>query len=48
MLRELIDLVRTGKIKEIPVESRPLSAVNQTLDDLEHGRITGRVVLNAD
>lgn len=47
-LRELIKLVRTGKVKEIPVESRPLSAVGQTLDDLAAGKIKGRVVLNAD
>lgn len=47
-LRELIDLVKTGKVKDIPVESRPLSAVSDTLEDLKHGRITGRVVLNAD
>ena len=47
-LRELIDLVRTGKVKDIPVSSRPLSAASQTLDDLKAGKITGRVVLNAD
>ncbi|MEM7742823.1 MAG: alcohol dehydrogenase [Pseudomonadota bacterium] len=47
-LRELIELVKTGSIKEIPVESRPLSAVSDTLEDLKHGKITGRVVLNAD
>ncbi|MEM0989412.1 MAG: alcohol dehydrogenase [Pseudomonadota bacterium] len=47
-LRELIDLVKTGAVKEIPVESRPLCAVSDTLEDLKHGRITGRVVLNAD
>lgn len=48
MLRELIDLVKTGAVKEIPVESRPLSAVAQTLADLKAGAITGRVVLNGD
>lgn len=48
LLRELIDLVKTGKVREIPVESRPLSAVAQTLDDLAAGRITGRVVLTGD
>ena len=47
-LRELIDLVRTGKVKEIPVSTRPLSAASRTLDDLKAGNITGRVVLNAD
>lgn len=48
LLRELIDLVKTGKVKEIPVQTRPLSAVAQTLADLEAGRITGRVVLTND
>ena len=47
-LRELIDLVRTGKVKEIPVETRPLCAASETLDDLKAGRITGRVVLTTD
>jgi len=47
-LRELIDLVKTGKVQEIPVSLRPLSEVNRTLDDLKAGKITGRVVLNAD
>ena len=47
-LRELIELVKTGKVKEIPVSSRPLSAASETLEDLKQGKITGRVVLNAD
>ncbi|MEM1300704.1 MAG: alcohol dehydrogenase [Pseudomonadota bacterium] len=47
-LRELIALVREGNVKEIPVESRPLCEASNTLDDLKAGKITGRVVLNAD
>ena len=47
-LRELIELVRTGKVKELPVTSRPLAEVSETLQELKAGRITGRVVLNAD
>lgn len=47
-LRELIALVKTGKVKEIPVTLRPLSEVGEALDDLKAGRVTGRVVLNAD
>jgi D-arabinose 1-dehydrogenase-like Zn-dependent alcohol dehydrogenase len=47
-LRELIELVRTGKVKDLPVTSRPLAEVSETLQDLKAGRITGRVVLNAD
>lgn len=47
-LRELIELVRTGKVREIPVSSRPLGEVGRTLDDLRAGRITGRVVLTTE
>jgi D-arabinose 1-dehydrogenase-like Zn-dependent alcohol dehydrogenase len=47
-LRELIELVRTGKVAEIPVSSRPLSAASDTLDDLKAGKINGRVVLTTD
>ncbi|MEM9046294.1 MAG: alcohol dehydrogenase [Pseudomonadota bacterium] len=47
-LRELIDLVRTGKVKALPTEERPLDQVNQALDDLEAGKVTGRLVLTTD
>lgn len=47
-LRELIDLVKAGKVRELPVSARPLSQVNQALEDLKAGKVTGRVVLNAD
>jgi len=47
-LRELIDLVRAGKVRQMPVTSRPLKEVNKALDDLKAGRVTGRIVLNAD
>lgn len=45
-LRELIDLVRKGKIAPIPVEIRDMSRADETLKDLEAGRIVGRVVLS--
>ena len=47
-LKELIDLVRTGDVKEIPVQTRPLSAASETLEDLKAGKINGRVVLTTD
>ncbi|MEZ5660046.1 MAG: alcohol dehydrogenase [Burkholderiaceae bacterium] len=47
-LRELIALVRTGKVKPLIMESRPLSAASEALDDLRAGKVTGRVVLNGD
>jgi D-arabinose 1-dehydrogenase-like Zn-dependent alcohol dehydrogenase len=42
---EMMELVRAGKVDPVPVTTRPLSAANQTLDDLRNGKITGRVVL---
>ena len=43
--RELMDLARAGKLKEIPVEVRPMTEAQKTLDDLKGGRVLGRVVL---
>lgn len=47
-LRELIALAKTGKIKDIPVSTRPLDQADTTLQDLRDGKITGRVVLTTD
>jgi len=47
-LRELIELVKTGKVKEIPVTLRPLAEADQALNALKAGKVTGRIVLNAD
>lgn len=44
-LRELIELVNSGKVAPIPTETRPLSSVTSTLEDLRDGKIVGRVVL---
>jgi D-arabinose 1-dehydrogenase-like Zn-dependent alcohol dehydrogenase len=44
-LKELIQLVKDGKVKSIPVATRPLAEVGGTLDDLREGKIVGRVVL---
>jgi D-arabinose 1-dehydrogenase-like Zn-dependent alcohol dehydrogenase len=43
--REMMQLVRAGKIDPIPLQMRPLSEAGKALDDLREGRITGRVVL---
>jgi D-arabinose 1-dehydrogenase-like Zn-dependent alcohol dehydrogenase len=43
--KEMMELVKAGKVDPIPFSKRPLSAANQTLDDLREGKITGRVVL---
>jgi D-arabinose 1-dehydrogenase-like Zn-dependent alcohol dehydrogenase len=42
---ELLELVRAGKIKPIPVTTRPLEEANLALDDLRGGKVVGRVVL---
>lgn len=47
-LRELIQMVRAGKVREIPVELRPLDQVNGALEDLKNGKVTGRIVLFND
>ena len=44
-LRELLALARDGRVKSMPIESRPLDAAQQSLDDLRAGRVRGRVVL---
>jgi D-arabinose 1-dehydrogenase-like Zn-dependent alcohol dehydrogenase len=43
--RELMMLVRSGRIRPIPVDERPLSGANAALDALRAGRVTGRIVL---
>jgi D-arabinose 1-dehydrogenase-like Zn-dependent alcohol dehydrogenase len=43
--KEMMELVRAGKVDPIPYSKRPLSAASRTLDDLREGKITGRVVL---
>jgi len=44
-MKELMDLVVSGKVKPLPVATRPLAEANQTLQDLADGNIVGRVVL---
>ncbi|MBW2314758.1 MAG: alcohol dehydrogenase catalytic domain-containing protein [Deltaproteobacteria bacterium] len=42
---ELMELVRSGRIPPIPVETRPIADVTRTLEDLRAGRIVGRVAV---
>ncbi len=42
----LMDLVRTGKVPPLPVHPRPLDQAEQALQDLEAGKVVGRIVLN--
>lgn len=43
--REMLDLVRAGKVAPIPVQLRPLAEANSSLDDLRDGHVLGRIVL---
>jgi propanol-preferring alcohol dehydrogenase len=43
-LREVLAMAAAGKVR-CQVTCRPLSQVNEVLEDLRHGRIAGRVVL---
>ena len=43
--RDMLDLVKRGKVAPIPVELRALTAAGRSLDDLRQGTVVGRVVL---
>jgi len=43
-LKAVVALAREGKLKPIPIQTRPLSEVSRTLDELKAGAILGRVV----
>ena len=43
--KEMLELVKSGKVDPIPVANREMNQASQTLDDLREGAITGRVVL---
>jgi D-arabinose 1-dehydrogenase-like Zn-dependent alcohol dehydrogenase len=44
-MAELLDLVKRTGMPPVPIKTRPLEAVNDTLNDLRAGKIVGRVVL---
>jgi D-arabinose 1-dehydrogenase-like Zn-dependent alcohol dehydrogenase len=46
--RELLELVKTGRVPPLPVATRPLSAINQILDELRAGNVIGRIVVKPD
>lgn len=43
-LKAVVALAQSGKLRPIPLQKRPLEAVNRTLDELKQGAILGRVV----
>lgn len=44
-LRELIDLVKQGRVRPMPVEAVPMAKANAALDRLRAGEVKGRLVL---
>lgn len=44
-LKALLELVKTGKVKPIPVTQHPLSAASEVLSALHDGKVIGRAVL---
>lgn len=47
-LRELLALVAQRTPQMVPISTRPMREVNAALDDLQAGRVVGRVVVTAD
>lgn len=43
--KEMLEIVKTGRIAPIPLEMRPRAEASKTLEDLRNGKIVGRVVL---
>jgi D-arabinose 1-dehydrogenase-like Zn-dependent alcohol dehydrogenase len=45
-LKEVVALAKKGKLKPLPIETRPAAQANAALEDLKAGRVVGRVVLD--
>jgi D-arabinose 1-dehydrogenase-like Zn-dependent alcohol dehydrogenase len=43
-MHELMDLVKAGVVNPIPITPRPMAEINDALNDLQAGRVLGRVV----
>ena len=43
-LREVVALAKAGKLKALPLETRPAERISETLDQLKAGSLIGRVV----
>jgi propanol-preferring alcohol dehydrogenase len=46
-MRDLLQLVKDGKITPIPVHKHPLANADEVLTSLRQGKVTGRAVLTA-
>lgn len=47
-LKNVVALAKKGKLRPMPLETRPGSEVNAALEDLHAGRVVGRVVLDLE
>ena len=45
-MKELMELVKDGKIDPVPVESKPVKEINGILDDLKNGKVPGLVSIS--
>jgi D-arabinose 1-dehydrogenase-like Zn-dependent alcohol dehydrogenase len=45
-LKEVVALAKKKKLKPLPVETRPAGEANRALEDLNAGRVAGRIVLD--
>ena len=44
-LKELVDIIKQGSTKLIPVKKQGLETANQAMSDLRSGKVNGRIVL---
>jgi alcohol dehydrogenase, propanol-preferring len=47
-MQELLDLLQRRPLLKVPLERRPMSALNEALEDLAAGRVAGRVLAMTD
>ena len=45
-LRDVVALAKSGKLAPLPVQTRPATEVNRSLEELKAGHVMGRVVLD--
>jgi len=44
-LKELVEVIKQGNTKLIPVKKQALETANQAMSDLRAGKVNGRIVL---
>ena len=44
-LKELVDIIKIGKTKLIPIKKQDMATANQAMSDLREGKVNGRIVL---